>query len=300
MGQGWKRCIYAIVIPVVLSALTAAWLENWTLPQMNAVRDLSSSFGIKGKYVNQDFSRNGKVVSQGILADAIQNLNPDKQTLKVGIFDKIISLPFCTTCIVSFSASSHLLKAPYTLRDAVKAPDQFKIIINDSSWIRVNLQKNDSDLWLGRYDPKTFPSLVSVVLYRTPYPDQGCWRDPNQQDGDLCQSLLQAGEDDRADRDVAGYVLLPNDRRFDRGDKYVSKTSVERSIQGIPLFFECTKWSDFICQIGAYGPGGGGFLIKRDLSLLISFSAMQFPETEWLALHRRTVSVIQSMFDKDL
>ncbi len=274
-------------LPQALEALLCCFLiHSQDLPTTRA----RSSLGHHLTAVAEPMASNG---------GSSLHLTMSGDTANLTLFNERLHLPACGSCMVMLSPRNNNQGGELSIQQVVARPESLESYLPQEVWVRIYLERlpGSKTPWFNRYDPAMFPNSVSFIVLRNPVLPLGCWQFAEQFRTTACKSLLEAGNADATGRDAAGYVHLKVPPTAET--LYVYQTASEASFQNIPFNIGCFHYGipDEVCEEGSFGPGGGGFMIAPDIMMLTQFTTDRFPEAEWLAIHRRTVALIKSMFE---
>ena len=272
-------------LPQALEALLCCFLiHSQDLPTTRA----RSSLGHHLTAVAEPMASNG---------DSSLHLTMSGDTANLTLFHERLHLPACGSCMVMLSPKNNNQGGELSIQQVITRPESLESYLSQEVSVRIDLERlpGSKTPWFDRYDPALFPDSVSFVVFRDRLSPSGCWQFPDQ--ARTCKRELEAGNTDASGRDTAGYVHLKVPLTAET--LYVYQTALEASYQNIPLKIGCFHYGipDEVCEEGSFGPGGGGFMLAPDIMMLTQFTTDKFPEAEWLAAHRRTVTLIKSMFE---
>ena len=230
------------------------------------------------------------------------------------IYGVKIAMPACPACLdYEFYGSADDFTPPRSLRikvrDAIAHPEQLRHLEANTDKIRL-IMGNDwrpevnRGPFLGRFDPRSLPRTAELALFLLKQARaEPCWTGRASGECRGTHELDVSGR--RADQMLADmnfvlgpYSVLyppPNSGLFllQPGDLfYLAPADHARDAIGLPVRFDCGPLR------GCYNSEArveGGYALRRNVDLLLSFPANDYAPSEWVAMHDRVVNTVGTL-----
>ncbi len=195
------------------------------------------------------------------------------------------------------------------VRDAIAQPEQLRYLEANTNKIRL-IMGNDwrpevnRGPFLGRFDPRSLPRTAELTLFllKQARPEP-CWTGRASGECRGTHELDVSGR--RADRMLAGMNFVPGPYSvlyqppdsglflLQPGDVfYLAPADHARDAIGLPVCFLCGPLG------GCYNSEArveGGYALRRNVDLLLSFLANDYAPSEWVAMHDRTTDAVRTL-----